>query len=198
MELILSRGHRRRDARDKKTAERSPSNAKITNVEAKGGETKQRRDGCGPYAPPPSTSQLGASPPMDSIAGLAAAPGTATWTKNSADWSSSFMVSCESGVVFETNARVSVKQNVRASNEAGAEQNMREKKGKMSLSLPPSLAAASPSVRVSKHRQMKVVISRDVKHLIMPEGPVIPDASDEAAPNEGRRDVGPRAKSRDG
>mmetsp|Transcript_2068 Transcript_2068/g.8037 ORF Transcript_2068/g.8037 Transcript_2068/m.8037 type:complete len:305 (-) Transcript_2068:2321-3235(-) len=44
-------------------------------------------------APPPSTSQLGASPPMDSIAGLAAAPGTATWTKNSADWSSSFMVS---------------------------------------------------------------------------------------------------------
>ena len=33
--------------------------------------------------------------------------------------------------------------------------------------------------RVSKHRQMKVVISRDIKHLIMPEGPVIPDACDE-------------------
>mmetsp|Transcript_5513 Transcript_5513/g.24494 ORF Transcript_5513/g.24494 Transcript_5513/m.24494 type:complete len:227 (-) Transcript_5513:239-919(-) len=63
------------------------------NVEAKGGETKQTRDGCDPYAPPPSTSQLGASPPMVSIAGLAAAPGTATWTKNSADWSSSFIVS---------------------------------------------------------------------------------------------------------
>ena len=58
------------------------------------------------------------------------------------------------------------------------------------------MLVASPAVRVSKHRQMKVVISRDVKHLIMPEGPVIPDASDEAAPNEGRRDVGPRAKSR--
>jgi len=102
------------------------------------------------------------------------------------------MVSYESGV-FETNARVSVKRNMRASNKAGVKQNMREMKKKWPS---PSLAAASPSVRVSKHRQMKVVISRDVKHLIMPEGPVIPDASDEAAPNEGRRDVGPRAKSR--
>ena len=32
---------------------------------------------------------------MASIAGLATAPGTATWTRNSADSSSSFMVSCE-------------------------------------------------------------------------------------------------------
>ncbi len=88
---------------------------------------------------------------------------------------------------------LSVKRNMRASNKAGVKQNMREMKKKWPS---PSLAAASPSVRVSKHRQMKVVISRDVKHLIMPEGPVIPDASDEAAPNEGRRDVGPRAKSR--
>ena len=44
MELILSRGHRRRDARDKKTAERSPSNGrtntqtrKQTNVEGNKG-----------------------------------------------------------------------------------------------------------------------------------------------------------------
>ena len=47
------------------------------------------------YAPPPSTSQLGASPPR-SPRSLATAPGTATCTKNSADVSSSFMDSCES------------------------------------------------------------------------------------------------------
>ena len=86
----------------------------------------------------------------------------------------------------------------RQTKHAGVKQNVGEIKRKRSFSLPSSLAAASPSVRVSKHRQMKVVISRDVKHLIMPEGPVIPDASDEAAPNEGRRDVGSRAKSSSG
>jgi len=153
MELILSRRHRRRDKIS--TTERLPSNGRTNRRENKrrskgrGNETETRKERCGPYAPPPSTSQLGASPPMDSIAGLAAAPGTATWTKNSADWSSSFMVSCESGV-FETNARVSVKQNTRASNKTCGRQTKRGRDETKKVPLPPVLPRRGLALRAGQ------------------------------------------------
>jgi len=154
MELILSRRHRRRDKIS--TTERLPSNGRTNRRENKrrskgrGNETETRKERCGPYAPPPSTSQLGASPPMDSIAGLAAAPGTATWTKNSADWSSSFMVSCDSGVVFETNARVSVKQNTRASNKTCGRQTKRGRDETKKVPLPPVLPRRGLALRAGQ------------------------------------------------
>ena len=77
------------------TRRRRPGSEDFTHTNGKQNNEGRRYDVSGTHAPPPSTSQLGASPPMASIAGLATAPGTATWTRNSADSSSSFMVSCE-------------------------------------------------------------------------------------------------------